>query len=153
MKRFRAFVIFGSSDMDASGFEDEPWWFQCACAVVFPPEDLSRSSWYHYMTSWGSLVLQRGGTIKGEHNWTLGLLLLLSGCSGTKCLGSLANHRASTSAVLVPLWGGSITRMDSVTYLSICMHPDLSGGLLVSATLVVWWQLGRSLPSPLEPGI
>ena len=43
--------------------------------------------------------------------------------------------------------------MDIVTYLSICMHPDLSGGLSVSATSVVWWQLGRSLPSPLEPGI
>ena len=48
---------------------------------------------------------------------------------------------------------GSITRMDSATYLSICTLPDLSGGRLVSATLVVWWQLGRSLPSPLEPGI
>ena len=52
-------------------------------------------------------------------------------------------------------WGGSITRMESAIYLSICMHPDLSMDLLlsVSATLVVWQQLGRSLPSPLEPGI
>ena len=33
--------------------------------------------------------------------------------------------------------GGSITRMHSVTYLSICMHPDLPGGLSVSVTLVV----------------
>ena len=33
--------------------------------------------------------------------------------------------------------GRSITRMDIVTYLSICIHPDLSGGLSVSATLVV----------------
>ena len=39
------------------------------------------------------------------------------------------------------------------TYLSICMHPDLSGGLSFSMTSVVWQQLGRSLPSPLEPGI
>ena len=43
--------------------------------------------------------------------------------------------------------------MNIATYLSICMHPDLSGGLSVSMTSVVWWQLGRSLPSPLEPGI
>ena len=43
--------------------------------------------------------------------------------------------------------------MNIATYLSICMHPDLSGGLSVSATLVVLQQLGRSLPSPLEPGI
>ena len=49
--------------------------------------------------------------------------------------------------------GGSITRMHSVTYLSICMYPDLSGGLSVSVTLFVWWQQGRSLPSPLEPSI
>ena len=43
--------------------------------------------------------------------------------------------------------------MNLVTYLSICMHPNLSGGFSVSMTSVVWWQLGRSLPSPLEPGI
>ena len=33
--------------------------------------------------------------------------------------------------------GGSITRMDIATYLSICMCPDFSGRLLVSTTLVV----------------
>ena len=43
--------------------------------------------------------------------------------------------------------------MNLATYLSICMHPDLSGGFSVRTTSVVWWQLGRSLPSPLEPGI
>ena len=51
------------------------------------------------------------------------------------------------------LWGGSITRMNFATYLSICMHPDLSGGFSVSTASVVGWQPGRSLPSPLEPGI
>ena len=30
--------IWGSS-MDAGGCADEHWWFQCACTVVFPPED------------------------------------------------------------------------------------------------------------------
>ena len=54
---------------------------------------------------------------------------------------------------LSALWGGSITRMNFATYLSICMHPDFSGGFLVSTTSVVWWQLGRSLLSPLQPGI
>ena len=43
--------------------------------------------------------------------------------------------------------------MNIATYLSIYMHPDLSGGLSVSMTSVVWWQLGKSLPSPFEPGI
>ena len=33
--------------------------------------------------------------------------------------------------------GASIIRMDSVTCLSICMYPELSGELLVSVTLVV----------------
>ena len=51
------------------------------------------------------------------------------------------------------LQGGSITRMNFATYLSICMHPDFSGGFFVSMTSVVWQQPGRSLPSPLEPGI
>ena len=43
----------------------------------------------------------------------------------------------STLAVLVPLKEKSIIRMDSVTCLSICMYPDLSGELSVSVTLVV----------------
>ena len=63
-------------------------------------------------------------------------MLLLSGCSSTKHLGLLVSHRPSTLAVLVPL-EEEVTRMDSVTYLSICMHPDLSGGLSVSVTSVV----------------
>ena len=42
------------------------------------------------------------GTIKGEHDQALGLLLLLSGAS-TQASGSLVSHRPSTSAVSVPL--------------------------------------------------
>ena len=30
--------------MDAGRCTDEPQWFQCACAVVFPLEDQSRQS-------------------------------------------------------------------------------------------------------------
>ena len=79
-------------------------------------------------------MLSREGTIKGEHHQTLGLS---SGYSGTKHLGLLTSHRPSTSAVLVPLEEKSITRMDSVTCLSICMYPDLSGEPSVSVTSVV----------------
>ena len=79
-------------------------------------------------------MLLREGTMKGEHNQTSGLL---SGYSGTKCSGLLTSHRPSTSAVSVPLMEKSITRMDSVTCLSICMYPDLSGEPSVSVTLVV----------------
>ena len=48
---------------------------------------------------------------------------------------------------------GSISRMHSFVCFSICMHPDLFGGLWVIVTLFIWWQLGRPLPPPLEPGI
>ena len=70
-----------------------------------------------------------------------------------KAFGFVSRPQTLYLGCLGTLWGGSITRMDIVTYLSICMHADHSGGLSVSATSVVWWQLGRSLPSPLEPGI
>ena len=86
------------------------------------------------MMSQGSLVLLREGTIKGEHNQTLGLS---SGSYGTKCLGLLMSHRPSTLVVSVPLVEKSITRMDCVICLSTCMYPDFSGELSVSVTLVV----------------
>ena len=79
-------------------------------------------------------MLLREGTIKGEHNHTSELS---SGSSDTKCLGLLTSHRPSTWAILVPLVEQSITRMDHVICLSICMYPDISGELLVSVTLVV----------------
>ena len=79
-------------------------------------------------------MLLREGTIKGEHNQTLGLS---SGSSDTKHLGLLTSHRPPTLAILVPLVEQSITRMDCVICLSICMYPDLSRELLVSVTLVV----------------
>ena len=69
-------------------------------------------------------MLLREGTIKGDHIQTLGLLY---GYSGTKCSGLSISLRPSTLAVLVLLEEKSITRMDSVTCLSICMYPDLSG--------------------------
>ena len=58
------------------------------------------------------------GTIKGEHTQTSGLL---SGSSNTECLGLLTSHRPSTLAILVSLVEQSITRMNCVLYLSICM--------------------------------
>ena len=86
------------------------------------------------MMSQGSLVLFMEGTIKGEHTQTSGLP---SGSSNNEHLGLLTSHRPSTLDILVPLVEQSITRMDCVICLSICMYPDLSGELLVSVTLVV----------------
>ena len=79
-------------------------------------------------------MLLREGTIKGEHNQTLGLS---AGSSDTKYLGLLTSHRPSTLAIPVPLMEQNITRMDCVICLSICMHPDLSWELLISVSLVV----------------
>ena len=79
-------------------------------------------------------MLFREGTIKGEHTQTSGLS---SGSSNTEHLGLLTSHRPSTLAISVPLMEQSITRMNCVICLSICMYPDLSGELLVSVTLVV----------------
>ena len=42
MMRFGAFIIIGDSGMDTGRFADESWQFQCACTVVFPPEEWSR---------------------------------------------------------------------------------------------------------------
>ena len=137
-KRWRgsdAFIVFRDSSMDASRCADEQQCFWCACTVVFLPEDQSRWSWHHEMTSQGSLVLFWEGTIKGEHNWTSGLS---SGSSDTECLGLLTSHRPSTPAILVSLVEQRITRMNCVFYLSMCIYPDLFGELLVSMTLVVW---------------
>ena len=80
------------------------------------------------------LVLFKEGSIKGEHIQTLGLS---SGSLDTEHSGLVTSHRPSTLAVSVPLMEQSITRMNCVLYLSICMYPGLSGEPLVSVTLVV----------------
>ena len=50
---------------------------------------------------------KREGTIKRQHNQTSGLLLLSSGCLGTRHFGSLTSHRPSTLAVSVLLAEGA----------------------------------------------
>ena len=137
-KRLRgsdASTVFGDSGIDASRYTDEWQCFWCTCTVVFLLEDQSWWLWCHEMTSQGSLVLSREGTIKGEHTQTSGLS---SGSSDAEHLGLLTSHRPSTLAISVPLLEQSITRLNCVICLSICIYTDLSGELLVSVTLVVW---------------
>ena len=128
-ERFGCIYSIWGSSVDAGRCADEWQCFWCTCVVVFPLEDQSRWLWCHEMTTQGSLLLLMEGTIKGEHNWTVGLS---SGSSDTKHLGLLSSHRPSTLAISVPLMEQSINRMDCVICLSICMYPDLSGELLVS---------------------
>ena len=141
------------SDVDAGRCADKQWQFKCTCAMVFLPEKWSRQSWHHYVTSWGSLMVEKGGNYIRRAWLNLGAFVTVVWVFGYKAFGFVNKPQTLYLGCISAPWGGSITRMDIATYLSICMHPDLSGGLLVSTTLVVWRQLGRSLPSPLEPGI
>ena len=84
------------------------------------------------MTLQRSFMLFREGTIKGEHTQTLGLS---SGSSDTECSGPINKSQTLYSGFLSAFIEQSITRMNCVLYLSICMYPDLSGELLVSVTL------------------
>ena len=139
--------------MDASRFTDKPWQFQCTCAVVSLLEDWSRWSWLHDMMSRGSLVLKKGGNYKKRAWLNLRAVDTVLWVFWYKAFGFVSEPQTLYLNCLGALQGGSITRMNIATYLSICMHPDLSGGLSVSTTSDVWWQLDRSLRSPHEPGI
>ena len=130
-----ASIVTRDSGIDAGGCADKLQCFLCTCTVVFPLEDQSRQLWHHEMMSQWSLMLFWEGTIKGEHTWTSGLS---SGFSDTEQLGLLTNHRPSTPTILVPLVEQSITIMNCMFHLFICMYPDLLGNFLVSMTLVVW---------------
>ena len=96
---------------------------------------------------------EKGGSYKRKAWPNLGAVVTLIWVFWYKAFGLVSKPQTLYLSCLSALWGGSITRMNCATYLSICMHPDLSGGFSVSMTSDVWWQLGRSLPSPLEPGI
>ena len=76
-----------------------------------------------------------GGMYKRRAHTILRTLIWVS---GTEQLGLLISHRPSTLAISVSLMEQSITRMNCVPCLSICMYPDLFGNFLVSMTLVVW---------------
>ena len=80
------------------------------------------------MISLGSLVLQWEGTIKGEHDRALGLLLLSSGCFDTS-IWVFSKPQTLYFGCLGAPRVGSISRMHSVVCFSISMHPDLFGGL------------------------
>ena len=74
-------------------------------------------------------MLQGEGTIKGEHDRALGLLLPLSGCFNTSIWVFSKPQTLYFSCLGAPQVG-SISRMHSVASFSISMHPDLFGGLL-----------------------
>ena len=141
--RFGAFVIIGGSNMDAGWFADEPWQFQCACSMVFPPEIWSIWSWCHHVMALGSLMLWKGGNYKRRVWLNLRAVDTLIWVFWYKVFGLVSKPQTLYFSYLGALWEGSIIRTNISTYLSIFMHPDLSGGLSVSTTSVLWQQWGR----------
>ena len=127
-------IVTGGASGDAGRYANEIWHLLCTCTVVFLLEDQSRQSWCHEMMSqWPCIIL--GGKYKRRAHTNLGAV---SWVSGTEQLGLLISHRPSTQAILVSLMEQSITRLNCVPCLSICMYPDLFGNFLVSMTLVFW---------------
>ena len=69
--------------------------------------------------------------VKGENHKrralpNLGAAVTVIWVFGYKAFGFISKPQTLYLGCLGASCGGSITRMDSVTYLSICMHPDLS---------------------------
>ena len=72
-------------------------------------------------------MLSREGTMKGEHYQTRGASIIW--VSLYKAFGFINKAQTLYLGCLGAPLGGSITRMHSIIYLSVCMHPDLPGGL------------------------
>ena len=89
------------------------------------------------MTSQGSLVLEKGGNYKRRAQLNLGAIDTVVWVFWYKAFGLVSQPQTLYIGCLSALQGGSKTRMNIATYLSICMHPDLSGGFSVSMTSVV----------------
>ena len=82
-------------------------------------------------------MLKKGGNYKRRARPNLMAVDTVVWVFWYKAFGLVSKPQTLYLGCLSALQGGSITRMNIATYLSICMHPDLSGGLSVSMTSVV----------------
>ena len=82
-------------------------------------------------------MLEKGGNYIRRARLNLGAVVTVIWVFQYKAFGFINKPHTLYLGCIGALQGGSITRMDIATYLSICMHPDLSGGFLVCMTLVV----------------
>ena len=73
-------------------------------------------------------MLHWEGTIKGEHNQALGLLLMLSGCFNTRDW-VFSKPQTLYFGCLSATQVRSISRMHRVVCFSVSICPDLFGGL------------------------
>ena len=136
MKKFRAFIVFGvlvwmpvetqtnhgSSDVHAQ------------CFSTRKSEQMIMTSRYDIMRI--SHAVEEGKYKRRVHT-NLGITVIW--VFWYTAFGSISKPQTLYFGCLSAFLGTSIIRMGSVTCLSICMYPDLSGELLVSVTLVVWW--------------
>ena len=109
----------------------------CMCSG-FPTKIMEQMIVNHYMMSQGSLVLQREGSIKGEHTESGGF-----GCCSYCCPGVLTQALGSLlSTDLLPQLSECLSSRKhildySVVCFSISMHQDLFGGLLSYCDFIV----------------
>ena len=82
-------------------------------------------------------MLQKGRNYKRIAQLNLRAVVTVVWVFWYKAFGFISKPQTLYLGCLSALQGGSITRMNIATYLSIRMHPDLSGGLFISVTLVV----------------
>ena len=82
-------------------------------------------------------MLEKGGNYIRRAQPNLGAVVTVIWVFQYKAFGFINKPQTLYLGCISAPQGGSITRMNIVTFLSICMHPDLSGGFLVSMTLVV----------------
>ena len=79
----------------------------------------------------------KGGNYKRRAQPNLGTVVIVIWVFQYKAFKFISKPQTLCLGCLGAPQGRSITRMDIVTYLSISMHPDFSGGLSVSVTSVV----------------
>ena len=133
MMRFGAFVIIGDYNVDASGCADKPWKFQCAMHNGFPTGKMEQT----IMTSLCD-IMRISHAEKGRELYKESMTEPWGCCYchldvfWYKAFGLVSKPQTLYLSCLGALQGGSITRMNLTTYLSICKHPDLSGGFSVS---------------------
>ena len=95
----------------------------------FPARKWSKWPWCHYVMSWGSLVLDKVGTYIRNSQPDLGAVVTVVWVSRYKAFQFINKPQTLYLGCIGAPQGGSITRMNLATCLSICMHPDLAGGL------------------------
>ena len=82
-------------------------------------------------------MLEKGQSCIRRAQLNLGAVVTVIWVFWYKAFGLVSKPQTLYLSCLGALQGGSITRMNFATHLPMCIHPDLSGGFLVSMNSVV----------------